>query len=85
MLQPPKCQWQPERHGEMKLIQETETFWTFVCGCGCIRAISKPSVKASAAYARTQEDAQRIRALQRYRSSRPDFSLPTLSRTSQEP
>jgi hypothetical protein len=46
----------------MELTHETEKFWTFTCPCGCVKAFSKPSVKAQAIYERERAAAERIRS-----------------------
>ena len=66
MLSIPTCQGSGVLHParEMKLTHETETFWCFTCSCGCVRAFSKPSVKAEATYRKETANAERIRQLQ---------------------
>lgn len=76
-MTPPTCQGSgilhPER--EMKLVHETEAFWSFACECGCIKAFSKPSVKANATYQREQQAVERLR--QQQNRARTAYSFAT--------
>jgi hypothetical protein len=62
----PICQGSGVLHPrrEMRLSSETDKFWSFTCGCGCIRAVSKPSVRAEAIYNKEQQAIERIRQAQ---------------------
>ena len=75
-MEKPKCQWKPKEHGEMKLVKETENFWTFQCGCGCVRAISKPSSRAVGAYASAQRSAKQMKDYQEALARKKAYSLP---------
>ena len=73
MLKPPKCQW-TSCNREMKLIRETEEFWCFVCGCGCVRAVSKPSTRDRSNYENYQKEAEKMR--QMLNRPRTEYSFP---------
>lgn len=68
-MEPPVCQGSGVVHPKrrMRLANETDKFWSFACECGCVRAFSKPSTKAAAAYNKEQESIQRLREHQRLR------------------
>ena len=77
--QAPPCHWSKcSRFGKpMDLINEGDAFWMFACGCGCTRAISKPSVRERSMREAYDRDVERIREAQRARESRPGYSLPS--------
>ena len=75
-LKAPKCHW-PACDRVMFLLNETDGFWFFQCECGCSRALTKPSARASSMYQNYQNSVEQERSRQRYLSSRPGFSLPS--------
>lgn len=76
-LKAPWCHW-PQCGRQMFLLGENDGFWMFACECGTTRALTKPSARAESLYRKYENGVEQERARQRYLSSRPAFSLPTM-------
>ncbi len=76
-LTAPTCHWGncPSSDKTMFLLNENDDFWFFAHGCGCTRAVSKPSTRAKSMREKYDRDIDYLRRVQRIRSSRPDYSF----------
>jgi hypothetical protein len=76
----PPCHWTGCSHfgKPMTLLNESDTFWFFACGCGCTRAVSKPSTRERSLREHYDRSVAQLRRNQRAReASRVEYSLPS--------
>ena len=76
-LEAPNCHWGscPSSDKRMFLLNENDQFWFFAHGCGCTRAVTKPSQRATSMYHTYDNSVEQERKRQRYLESRPEFSF----------